>query len=198
MVGQRPRSGKPRLLVLFDVCICFRTKWTRIASPQSFTTCRRFQSIGLNRTWERSSRRIRQLKLLLKSINNQSGSALLRNNLSSVSNPLSSFCSTQFSTEQSTTETKLTYNTEFLYAFTCTSGNTKDITGPYATETNSLSPWTRASGSIRIITARSVSKGMSHYCLYSLTPFATLSSPVILLFYCRRFCSKKSSKPSSS
>ena len=55
---------------------------------------------------------------------------------------LSSFCSTQLNTEQSTTETMLTYNTEFRYAFTCTSGNTYDMTGPYTTVTSFLSPWT--------------------------------------------------------
>ena len=91
---------------------------TRIVSPESFTTGRRFQSFGLNWTWERSSRPIRHLNLLLKSINIQHGSAILPNNLSSLANPLSSFCSTQLSAEQSATETKLTYNTEFLYAFT--------------------------------------------------------------------------------
>ena len=71
---------------------------TRIASPESFTTGRRFQSFGLNWTWERSSRPIRHLK----SINIQPDSAILPNNLSLLANPLSSFCSTQFSTEQST------------------------------------------------------------------------------------------------
>ena len=81
---------------------------TRIASLESFTTGRRFQSFGLNWTWERSSRPIRHLKLLLKSINIQPGSAILPNNLSRLANSLSSFCCTQFSTEQSTTETKLT------------------------------------------------------------------------------------------
>ena len=142
---------------------------TRIASPESFTTGRRFQSFGLNWTWERSSRPIRHLKLLLKSINIQSGSAILPNNLSSLANPLSSICSTQFSTEQSTTESKLTYNTEFLYAFICTSGDANDITGPYTTVAKSLSRWTRASGSIRIITARSVSKGIHNTaCIHSL------------------------------
>ena len=164
---------------------------SRITSPESFTTGCRFQSFGLNWTWEKSSRPIRHLKLLLKSINIQPGSDILPNNLSSLANPLSSFCSTQFSTEQSTTETKLTYNTEFLYAFTCTSGNANDITDPYTTVTNSLIPWTRASESIRIITARSVSKGMPQYFLHSPAPVATLSSPVILLFCCKRYWSKR-------
>ena len=103
-----------------------------------------------------------------------------------MANPLSYFCSTQISTEQSTTENKLTYSTEFLYAFTCMSGKACDITGPYTTVTNSLSPKTRASGSIRIIKARSISRGMPKYRLHSLIPVATLSCPVMLLFCSRR------------
>ena len=137
--------------------------------------------------WERSSRSIRHLKWLLKSINTQPGSAIFPNSLSSLASPLSSLCSTQFSTEQSTTETRLTYNTEFLYALTCTSGNAKDLTGPYTTVTNSRSPWTRANGSIRIMTAKSVSKGLPQYCLHSPASVATLSSPVTLLFCCKRY-----------
>ena len=136
--------------------------WTRIASPESFTTSRRFQSLELNWTWDRSSQPILHLKLLLKSINIHPGSAILPNNLSSLANPLSYLCSTQFSTEQFTTETNLTCSTEFLYAYTCTSGKACDIAGPYTTVTKSLSPKTRASGSIRIITARSVSRGIPH------------------------------------
>ena len=159
--------------------------------PASPLLSRRFQSFGWNWTREKSSRPIRHLKWLLKSVSTQPGSAILLNNLSSLANPLSSFCSTQFSTEQPTTETRLTYNTEFLYAFTCTSGNTNDITGPYTTVTNSRIPWIKASGSIRIITARSVSKGMPQYSLHSPTSVATLSSPVILLFWCRRYWSKR-------
>ena len=179
LVRQRPGPGKPHLLILLDVSYGSGQTGTCIASPESFTTGRRFQSLGLNWIWERSSPPILHLKLLLKSINFHPGCAILSNNLSSLANPLNSFCSTQFSTEQSTTETKLTYNTEFLYAFTCTSGNTYDITGPYTTMTISLSPWTR-----------SVSKGMPQYCLHSLAPVATLSSPVTLLFCCRRYWSK--------
>ena len=133
--------------------------------------------------WERSTSPMRHLKLLLKCISIHPGSEILPNNLSSLHNPLSPFCSIQLKTEQFTTEVKLTYNIEFLYAFTCTN----DITGPYTTKTNSLSSWTRASGSICIITTRSVSKGMPHYCLQSLTPVATLSSPVTLLFCCRSY-----------
>ena len=117
-----------------------RHSGTSMASPESFTTGLRNQSFGLNWTGERSSRPIRHLKWLLKSISTQSGSAILQNNLSSLANPLSSFCSTQFSTEQSTTETRLTYNTEFLYAFTCTSGNANDTTGPCTTVTNCRNP----------------------------------------------------------
>ena len=108
-------------------------------------------------------------------------------NLLSLAISLSSFCSTHFSTEHSTTETKLMYSNEFLYAFTCTLGKACDITGPYTTVTNSLSPKTRPSGSIRIITARSVSRGRPQCCLHSLIPVATLSSPVTLLFCCRRY-----------
>ena len=110
------------------------------------------------------------------------GSAILANNLSSLANPLGSFCSTQSSTEQSNTETKLTYSTESMYAFNCTSGQACDIIRSYTAVTNSLSPKTRASGWTRIITARSVSRGMPQYCLHSLVPVATLSSPVTLLF----------------
>ena len=36
-----------------------------------------------------------------------------------------------FRTKQSTIETKFTYSTEFLYAFTFTSEKARDITGPY-------------------------------------------------------------------
>ena len=116
---------------------------------------------------------IRHLKLLLKSITIHPGSAIL----------LSSFCSTQFSTEQSTAETRLTYSTElvFTYAFICTLDNTCDITGPYTTVTNSLNPKTKASGSICFITGRFVSIGLPPYFLHSLAPAMVLSSPVRLL-----------------
>ena len=68
---------------------------TRIASPEFFTIGSRFQSLVLSWTFERSSLPIRQLKLLLKSINIQPGSAILPNNLSSFASLLSS-CSFKY------------------------------------------------------------------------------------------------------
>ena len=94
---------------------------TRVASPEPFTIGRRLRCLGLNWTWEKSSPPIRHLELFLISNNIHSGSAIPPSSLSSLASPLTYFSSIQFSTEQSTTETRLTYSTEFLYAFICIS-----------------------------------------------------------------------------
>ena len=105
-----------------------------------------FQSLGLNCTLARFSPPIRHLKLLFRSMNTQPGSDIFPNSRSSLASLLSSLCSTQFSTQQFTTDTRFTYKTECLYASTRMSGNTCTTVGPFTTVTNWLSPKIRASG----------------------------------------------------
>ena len=134
------------------------------------------------------------MKLLLKSISIQPGAAILPNSPSSLATLLSSCCSFQCSTDQSTTDTRFTHKSECLYAVNL---NIWKHVRHCLSVKSSLNPRIKANASISFMRAISVNRGVPPHLCRSSSSVAGLSSPVKLLLFTADIVGAKSSHPSS-